>query len=406
MFNCTPVFQWIYNCICKIIILQGGTASSKTYSAIQFLFTKAILEPRSVITIAGQDIPNLKKGAYRDAQTIYAKSKDLRDTIKFWNQSERTILFNNGSIIEFNSYSDEQDAKSGKRDYLFINEANGLSWIVVFQLMIRTRKQIIIDYNPTFAFWAHEKLIGTTPESNDLSATVMLFISDHRHNTFLSKDEHNKIEGIKDKQLWNVYARGRTGNITGLIFPEWQQIPDEQFPKDTPFFGGLDFGYTNDPTAGVKICKVGESIFIHELCYSPGIAPIQMKQIFEANGFDANTQIHCEHDPDNIAQLRRLGLRVSPARKGQGSINAGIMKLKEYKVFYTASSKNLEIEKQKYMWDIDKETGKSTNVPVDAYNHLIDSIRYGVYTQYFSSSSPPAIGGNPIQPRTSLIVKL
>ncbi len=372
MFDTTPVFAANLQSTAKINVNQGGTSSSKTYSIVQVLYYKAIYEPRSIITITGESIPNLKKGAYRDAEIIYSKSDFVQYKIASWNKTDRVIYFTNGSIIEFVSNLDEQSAKNGKRDYLFCNEGQGISWAIFFQLAIRTRKQIYIDHNPTAPYWAHEQLIGTDPKSNELSATVQLFISDHRHNPFLSKEDHDKIEGIKDKQLHRVYARGFTGNITGLIFPHWQKIPDEKFfnlLKDEPFFGGLDFGYTNDPTAGVKIIRKGETLFIHELCYTPGIAPKIMKQIFDANGFTGNESIYCEHDPDNIAQLRRLGVRALPARKGQGSINAGIEKVNEYKVFYTASSTNIEIEKGKYKWEVDSITGKSTNTPIDAFNH-------------------------------------
>lgn len=385
MFDCSPVFYANYQSKAKVVINQGGSSSSKTYSIIQLLFLRAKETERLVITVAGQDIPNLKKGAYRDAETIYAKSAELRSHIQFWNKSERIIYFKNGSIIEFNSYENEQDARSGKRDILFVNEVNGVEWIVFFQLAIRTRGQIFLDYNPSVAFFVHERLIGTTPEQNDLSASVQLIISDHRHNPFLSEEEHRKIEGIKDRQLWLVYARGKTGNITGLIFPDWQRIPDKDFPKDAPFFGGLDFGFTNDPTAGVKIARVGESIFIHEMCYTPGMSMTQVKQLFWANGFNGNHPVYCDHVPENVAELRRNGVLALAARKGQGSINAGIIKLKEYKVFYTESSANLHIEKSKYMWMTDPATGKSTNAPIDAHNHCIDAIRMGVFTHFFRS---------------------
>jgi phage terminase large subunit len=173
---------------------------------------------------------------------------------------------------------------------------------------------------------------------------------------------------------------GLVGQLEGLIFDDWTEIPDHAFP-DAPCWGGLDFGYTNDPTASVKICKIGESIFIHEICYSPAIAPIQIKQLFEANGMKGRI-VYCEHDPDMGAQLRNLGMNVTPARKGQGSIKAGIQKLKEYKVFYTASSKNLKIELSRYKWVKDDE-GKQTNSAIDSWNHCIDAIRYGVYTHLF-----------------------
>lgn len=394
MFDTTVVFQANAASKADIVINQGGTSSSKTYSIMQLLFLKCCFEKRIIVTVTGESIPNLKKGAYRDAETIYAHNPWLKQFIVSWNKSDRTIVFKNGSIMEFTSNMDEQSAKNGKRNYLFVNEANGITWAVFLQLALRTKKsadgfggQVFIDYNPSAPFWAHEKLIGTTPLNNDLSATVQCIISDHRHNRFLDADDHRKIEGIKDKELWKVYARGLTGNLTGLIYPGALRIPDEQFPWDQYFIGGLDFGYTNDPTAGVKIVKVGESIFLHELCYTPGISAINIKQIFTANGFGGDNPIYCDHDDDQIRQLRNLSMQAFRARKVPGSLRGGILKMKEFKIFYTASSTNLHDEKQKYMWIIDPATGKPTNTPIDQFNHLWDASRMGVYTHYFSAAA-------------------
>lgn len=335
-----------------------------------------------VATIVSESIPNSKKGPYLIAQSIM---NDLwvQSNIVDWNRTDRVITFRSGFRMEFTSYVDEQQAKQGKRRYSFFNEAQSIAWPVFWQLAKRTRVRTFIDYNPTAPFWAHDKLIGTGPEQNDLSAVVQLIISDHRHNPFLSDDDHRKTENIKDPELWKVYARGMTGNVTGLIYPDWTRIPDDQFPWDEPPFGGLDFGYTNDPTAGVRIARIGESIFIHELCYTPGLTPIQTKQLFFASSFTSSTPVYCEHDPDIVSQLRRLDVLALPARKGPGSISAGITKIKEYKVFYTASSKNLEIERQRYIWIKNPDTGVNTNTPIDAYNHLLDACRYGIYTHFY-----------------------
>jgi phage terminase large subunit len=136
----------------------------------------------------------------------------------------------------------------------------------------------------------------------------------------------------------------------------------------------------------VKIARRGDNIFLHEMCYEPGIAAKGLIQIYKAHGFTNLNTMYCEHDPDMISQLRRLGQPVTMARKAAGSIKAGIAKLNEYNVFYTASSKNLATEKSKYMWKMD-ENGKATNDPIDDFNHLMDATRYGVYTRFFRSAS-------------------
>jgi len=387
MFECGPLYHVNQQSTADIVINQGGTDSGKTYALVQLLFTFAICtEPplvEPIITILSKSVPDSKKGPYRLAQSIANSNDYVRSRIKNWNETSRTLTFDNGWIMEFISAQDEQTAKQGKRQYLFVNEAQGIHWLIFWQMAKRTRIRTFIDYNPTAPFWAHDNLIGTTRDGNDLNATVEMIISDHRHNPFLTEDEHRKTEMIKDKELFRVYARGLTGNLQGLIYTNWKQIPDDQFPEDAPFIGGLDFGYTNDPTAGVKIAIVGESLFIHEICYTPGITPTNLKSLFEANGFNENNLIYCDHDPDIIAQLRRLSVQALPSKKGQGSIRAGIFKLYDYNVFYTASSTNIAEERKRYMWKIDKDSGKPTNTPEDGFDHLMDAIRYGVYTHFF-----------------------
>jgi phage terminase large subunit len=396
MFSCTSVFHTIEKCKAKIIILQGGTSSSKSYSAMQLGYLRAIQNPKSVITVTGESLPNLRKGIYRDAEAIYGNSKYLQNQVLSWNKTDRIILFKNGSIIEFNSNLDEQSAKAGKRDLLIVDEAQGITWPIFFQLAIRTRGQVFILYNPTAPFWSHEKLIGTKPETNDLSATVQLYISDHRHNCFLSNDEHAKIENIKDPELHRVYARGLTGNLTGLIYTNWTMIPDSEFLWDSDNkFGGLDFGYTNDPTAGVHMTKQGNKIFIHELCYANNEALYKMsggteadkiiKSLFTNMGYTPDDPIYCEHDSDMIRALRKLELLAVAARKGANSINPGITKVKEYEIFFTESSRNIDYERKKYMWMVDPATNKPINTPIDKDNHLMDAIRYGIYTHFFRS---------------------
>ena len=175
----------------RFLVNQGGTSSGKTYTIMQRLIVLSFEHPMAIITVCGQDLPNLKVGAMRDLDTILHTRAELLDWFKN-NKSDSSYRGKNGSIIEFKSYQDAQDAKNGKRDYLFVNEANGVPYDVFWQLQIRTRKQVIIDYNPTARFWVHDKIIGRED--------CKLIISDHRNNRFLTEDEHQKIEEIEDKE--------------------------------------------------------------------------------------------------------------------------------------------------------------------------------------------------------------
>lgn len=389
LFACGPVFHANNEAEEDILVNQGGTDSGKTYAIMQVLFSKATRLPPPpvdpIITIVGESIPNLKKGAYRTAKSIYSGSPELQKRVKAWNETDRTIYFKSGWIMEFTSYETEQQAKQGKRQYSFFNEANGIEWLIFWQVAKRTRRQVFIDYNPTAPFWAHDKLIGTNPTSNDLSATVRLIISDHRHNPFLSEKEHARTEGIKDKDLWDVYARGKTGNLVGLIYKNWKEIPDEDYPDEDGAFYAIDFGYENDPTALVKLVRIADSIYVKEVAYQTGdIPPRNIVQLLKGNGY-TREPLYCEHDPEQISQLRRLQIMAIPARKGPGSIKAGIQKVKEFKIFYTSSSVNIKEEVKRYMWLIDPDTGKPTNDPKPGWDHALDAIRYGIYTHFFRS---------------------
>jgi phage terminase large subunit len=280
-------------------------------------------------------------------------------------------------MLEFKVFENEMAARGQKRKRLFINEANKFDYIVFFQLDSRS-DQTIIDYNPSIRFWSHNELIGKP--GNDL------LISDHRHNPFLTDQKHAEIEAIKDPELWKVYARGLTGNVQGVIFPNWEMIDESDMPKDEDWIFSVDFGYTNDPTAIIKQCKVANTLYIKELAYETGLAPVSIKNILLSNGYKKNNPLYCEHDPDMIKALRKLGLTALPARKGQGSINAGIELLNTYDVKYSNKSQNLHRERGMYIWITDEKTGKLTNIPVDNNNHTFDAIRYGAYSRYLRAA--------------------
>jgi phage terminase large subunit len=147
------LFRQNYASTAHVVINQGGSSSGKTYAIEQVLFCLACQTSKLVITVVGQDIPNLKAGAIRDALNIYHTSPTLQAIVKSYNKTDRIFEFSNGSIIEFKSYDNAQDAKSGKRDYLFVNEANGISWDVYTELALRTKQRVFIDYNPNSGFW-------------------------------------------------------------------------------------------------------------------------------------------------------------------------------------------------------------------------------------------------------------
>lgn len=351
------------------VVNQGGTNSGKTYAILQVLFCLAAQQSNQVITITGQDIPHLRSGALRDALGIYSGSVQLAKKIQAYNKSDRIFKFYNGTIIEFKSYADAQDAKSGKRDYLFVNEANGINWEIYSELALRTRQRIYIDYNPNSAFWVHDNLLG--------QPGVQLIISDHRHNPFIGQRVRDKIESLKEKdeKRWRVYARGLTGQVNGLVFDNWHIC--ETIPSGGRFVAaGLDFGFSNDETGCIEVYKQNGELWINELLYEKGLTNPDISRKLVDAGLPKNVEIIADSaEPKSIEELRRLGWNVFPAKKGRDSIKNSIDILRRFKMNITRGSTNLRDELSRYKWKTER-SGRFINETVDTCNHLIDPLRY------------------------------
>lgn len=352
----------------RIFVNQGGTSSGKTYCIMQRLISIAVNEPATIITVAGQDLPNLKVGAMRDTETIFGDSEWLQGFFT-WNRSDYTIKGQNGSLIEFKSYDGEQDAKNGKRDYLFVNEANGITYGIYWQLAIRTRRQIFIDYNPSARFWVHEQVMGREG--------VKLIISDHRSNMFLTDEEHRRIEGISDPELWKVYARGKTGSITGLVFSHFNVV-DELPPREEWKVSvyGMDFGFTNDPTTLVHLVLAHGEIWTDELIYQTGLTNPDIARLMKEAGLTGRDEVIADSaEPKSIHELCLQGMNVKPCRKGADSVINGIDILKRYTWNVTRRSTGLRKELLAYKWKQDRD-GNLTSQPLDGFDHSIDACRY------------------------------
>lgn len=359
-----------------LVVHQGGSSSGKTYGILQYLFSVGAANPNEIITVVGQDIPNLKVGAYRDAQNILDDSEALRDwyPAELHNKSNRSFRCVNGSLVEFNSYSDEQDAKSGKRQRLFVNEANGVPYEVFEQLRMRTTKQVIIDFNPSAEFWAHKRL-----------QEAHWVITSFRDNAFISPAVRERIlsyeptkenieRGTADKYRWDVYGLGKVGRLEGLVLPNWER---GKFPDDYKWrIYGLDFGYTNDPTALVEIRLYRGNLHVKEHLYRSGLTNQDISREMERIGIDRNELIIADSaEPKSIEEINRMGWHIRGAVKGKDSINQGIDILKRYKLI--VEGENIAKELNSYIWAKDRN-GNLLNKPIDSFNHCIDAMRYAV----------------------------
>ena len=366
----TDVFYWNIEAKQRFVGNQGGTSSSKTISILQVLCHIALSE-KCVITVVGQDIPNLKKGSLRDFQNIVLPDMhdSFKNKFKEYNKSDRIYNLPNGSMIEFTSFSDFQDAKNGKRDYLFINEANGIPYTIAEQLIQRTRCQIFFDWNPDSEFWYHEHI---KPDKRCIT-----FYSNFNHNPFIPESIKDDILQwkITNQRKYKIYGLGKTGKLEGLIYPNYDLILELPIIYDNRVYG-LDFGYT-DPMALVELRTWNNNLYADEIFYESFRTVAEMDKLIK---IDKSIPIICDNArPESIKELKQLGYNAYAVEKGKGSVITGIESVKKYKLNLTVRSVNMKNEIKNYVRVYDKKEGKYIDEPVDKDNHIMDAKRYGVH---------------------------
>ena len=375
--------NWLYevtaNSDKSIVVHQGGTSSGKTYAILQHLATVLCSKKDEMITVVGQDIPNLKVGAYRDFQNIIQSEPFFQQQVTEWNKADRRYESRTGSRIEFNSYKDDIDARSGKRTRAFFNEANGIAHNIFEQINMRTTDQTIIDFNPSARFWAHDKLYGRDD--------VDWYVSTFRDNDFIQPSIVEKIlsyeptpentaKGTANEYRWKVYGLGEVGRLEGLVFPEFKVT--SEFPEEYKWrVFGMDFGYTNDPTTLVEIRYAHGNLYWKEHIYKTGLTNPEIAKEVRRLEFQQEKVVADSAEPKSIEEIKRNGCYIVGAEKGRDSINQGIDAIKRYKCYINSDSKNLIEEFSSYTWDKDRD-GNPTNKPIDKFNHGIDAGRYAL----------------------------
>lgn len=354
-------------------VIQGGTSAGKTYAILAVLIHIAA-KAKTEISVVSESIPHLRRGAMKDFGKVMQWTNRWRD--EGWNKTLLTYTFANGSTIEFFSADQEAKLRGARRQVLYINEANNIEFEAYHQLAIRTSEAIYIDFNPVSEFWAHTEVLAEQDSE--------LIVLTYRDNEALPATIRDDIEAAQVKAAtstywanwWKVYGLGEVGSLQGVVFDDWQQIDGIDFAGDKLVAIGLDWGYTNDPTAVVAVYKRGGAILLHELIYSSGLTNQDIAEQLRKLGIGRSWPIIADSaEPKSIEEVHRLGFNIHPATKGADSIRNSIDILKRQPILVTRESTNLIKELRNYTWDTDK-TGASLGVPIDRYNHAIDAVRY------------------------------
>ncbi len=372
-FKYTTAISRIRRMTARKKVIQGGTSAGKTLAILAVLIDIAA-KNKTEISVVSESIPHLRRGAIKDfAKVMQWTGRWVADR---WNKTLLTYHFANGSIIEFFSADSEARLRGARRQVVYINEANNIDFESYYQLAIRTSEAIYIDFNPTHEFWAHTEVL---PEQD-----AELIILTYNDNEALPDTIKRDIELNRTKaetsaywaNWWKVYGLGQVGTLQGAIYEDFEVVEGIDVSRAKFVALGLDWGFSNDPTALVAIYRQGDCLLIQELLYSTGLTNQDIADKLRSLGITRAWEIVADSaEPKSIEEIYRLGFNIKPAEKGPDSVRNGIDILKRYKLQVTKDSTNLIKELRSYTWATDKE-GKNTGVPIDSFNHACDAMRY------------------------------
>ena len=355
----------------RIQVHQGGSRSGKTWSLLQHVidFCYHNEDAGAVVTICRKTYPALRASVMRDFFTILEQQEIYIPSLHNKSQSLYKLF---GNIVEFISLDQSSKVRGRKRDLLFINEANELTLEDWRQLILRTTGRIIIDFNPSDEFhWIYDSVIPR--DDSDFFQTT------YKDNPFLEQSVIDEIERFKDvdENFWRVYGLGEKGVNRSAVLTHWKQV--KSIPDGFKLMNyGLDFGYTNDPTAIVAIYTDGRGFLLDEICYATGLTNSAICETMRHAGINRDDVIIADcAEPKSIDEIHGHGFNVFPCRKGADSIRSGLDFLRSRPLLITERSLNGIKELRNYKYKEDKN-GNILNSPVDAFNHFIDASRYAI----------------------------
>ena len=374
----------------RICRLQGGSGSGKSIAVAQYLLdiVRDWRERHRIVVLRKVDATS--KDSTFKTFTDLIEDYDLDDEFRITKSPLAITHKYSGNEILFKGLDKREKIKSIKDPtIIWMEEATEFNREDFIQLNLRLRKegvlnQLIISYNPIGkSNWIYKMFV----EEQKYRGEELYIQSTYKDNLFLPPIYKKELESLSstDINYYNIYALGEWGeDVKGLIYPDYKII--ESIPESaSTIIHGLDFGY-NDPMAMVKLCiEDSKNLYIDEKYFKRETTVQDL--IFELPeiGIKKNDITYCDAaNPGKIQQIKNKGYKgFKKSRKGQGSISAGIDRVKEFNIYVTANSTNVIKELNRYKWAEDKDGELIEAKPIDMFNHSLDAIRYGVYTHYY-----------------------
>jgi len=357
----------------RIRAVSGGTGASKTNAILTWLIDYSQTRKNKVVSIVSESYPHLSLGAIREFKSILL-DRGYWDDAR-WNDGQHTYNFETGTVIEFISMDKLGKAHGPRRDVLFINEANNLEWPIVDQLITRTKEVVWLDWNPTSVFYFYEEMWGKRDDIDFMGDGGNYPPLTFEDNEGLDDGQRNEILAHKgNRNWWRVYGEGKLGEIEGRIFTGWNVIDDIPHTARLERYG-LDFGYSNDPTAIIAVYYHNGGFILDEITFQKGLSNKQIADVL-LNQPKALT-VADSAEPKSIDEIRSYGVNILPTTKGQGSVLQRIQMMQDQRISYTKRSLNIQKEYRNYLWLTDKD-GRIINEPDHLWSHSMDAAMYAI----------------------------
>lgn len=369
-------------------VYYGGAGSGKSHFVAQFLVYKALNSRRKILVLrkVGRTVKNSVFQIILDT-LVQLKIKDKCRI----NKTDFSIELPNGSLFLCSGLDDPEKIKSitGLTD-AWLEEATEFAQDDFNQIDLRIRdpfaqdQQIILSFNPVSkASWCYLQFFAENPELEEFRSKVKIVKSNYLNNPHLPQEYVDSLLLLKatNPVYFSIYALGEFGSLDKLVYSNWQSFDFNEKDIKGQLLCGLDFGYTNDPTAFVAATLVPEEnrIYVFKEWGGTGYLNDQIASAIKDLGFVKSTIMADAAEQKSIDEIKRLGVyRIKPCVKGQGSILQGIQKLQQYELVIHPSCKEIIEELNNYSWEKDKQTNEYINKPIDKFNHYLDALRYSL----------------------------
>ena len=245
-------------------------------------------------------------------------------------------------------------------------------------------QEIVLSFNPVSkANWCYLQFFADNPDLLEFRKTVKIVHTNYLDNPHLPQEYIQALLLMKatNEVYYKIYALGEFGSLDKLVYNNWQVMDFDKSKLNGQLLCGLDFGYTNDPTAFVSSLLVENErrIYVFKEWGGTGYLNDAIADQIREMGFAKSIIMADSAEQKSIEEIKRKGIqRIKPCVKGQGSILQGIQKLQQYELVIHPSCVNIIEELENYSWKKDKATNEYINEPVDTFNHYLDALRYSL----------------------------